>query len=166
VAAIIRKTPFPTDRLTDELERLLNKSTQMEVVSRPHSHVPRHILAGKRVLLVDDDMRNVFSMSALLEEQGVCVLTAADGREALSVLDDHHSVDLVLMDMMMPEMDGFEAIRHIRNDRRFIQLPVIAITAKAMPGDRQHCLDAGASDYIAKPVDGIKLLSLLHVWLS
>ncbi|MGN7818850.1 response regulator [Chitinophaga sp. 22536] len=166
VAAIIRKTPFPTDRLTDELERLLNNSTQMEEVSRPHGPAAKNILAGKRVLLVDDDMRNVFSMSALLEEQGVCVLTAADGREALSVLDRHHSVDLVLMDMMMPEMDGFEAIRHIRNDRRLVQLPVIAITAKAMPGDRQHCLDAGASDYIAKPVDGIKLLSLLHVWLS
>nr|WP_295871169.1 response regulator [uncultured Chitinophaga sp.] len=166
VAAIIRKAPFSTDRLTDELERLLNNGHHPATAPRPHGHVPENILAGKQVLLVDDDMRNVFSMSALLEEQGVCVLTAADGREALAVLDRHHEVDLVLMDMMMPEMDGFEAIRHIRSERRFMQLPVIAITAKAMPGDRQQCLDAGASDYIAKPVDSIKLLSLLHVWLS
>ncbi|MBC9913120.1 GAF domain-containing hybrid sensor histidine kinase/response regulator [Chitinophaga varians] len=166
VAAIIRKTPFPTDRLADELERLLNNKKPPEAAPRLPGHVTKNILAGKKVLLVDDDMRNVFSMSALLEEQGVCVLTAADGREALTVLEGHQMVDLVLMDMMMPEMDGFEAIRHIRNDRRLMQLPVIAITAKAMPGDRQHCLDAGASDYIAKPVDSIKLLSLLHVWLS
>lgn len=166
VAAIIRKTPFAADRLADELERLLHNNKDPETAPLTYRQMPENILAGKQVLLVDDDMRNVFSMSALLEEQGVCVLTAADGREALAVLDRHHEVDLVLMDIMMPEMDGFEAIRHLRGDRRFIQLPVIAITAKAMPGDRQQCLDAGASDYIAKPVDSIKLLSLLHVWLS
>ncbi|SKA32284.1 two-component system, chemotaxis family, sensor kinase CheA [Chitinophaga eiseniae] len=166
VAAIIRKTPFATDRLADELEHLLNNGRHPARAHPSPGHLPQNILAGKQVLLVDDDMRNVFSMSALLEEQGVCVLSAADGREALAVLARHHQVDLVLMDMMMPEMDGFEAIRHIRSERRFMQLPVIAITAKAMPGDRQQCLDAGASDYIAKPVDSIKLLSLLHVWLS
>ncbi|MBC9929693.1 response regulator [Chitinophaga qingshengii] len=165
VAAIIRKTPFPTDRLKDELERLRNEENPPVVAPRRMGNKAKNVLTGKQVLLVDDDMRNVFSISALLEEQGVNVLTAADGKDALAVLQEHHKVDLVLMDMMMPEMDGFEAIRHIRTNRRWIQLPVIAITAKAMPGDRQQCLDAGASDYIAKPVDSNQLLSLLNTWL-
>jgi len=111
-------------------------------------------------------MRNVFSISALMEEQGIEVLTAADGREALEMLRQHPQLDLVLMDIMMPEMDGYEAMRQIRADPRFQQLPVIALTAKAMAGDRQKCIEAGASDYIAKPIDNIKLLSLLRVWLS
>ncbi|NSL87536.1 response regulator [Chitinophaga sp. Mgbs1] len=164
-AAIVRNSSFSADRLMDELELFLYKIEKKVVAATPPS--PQHsLLEGKTVLLADDDMRNVFSISALLEEQGIRVLTAADGREALSVLDKNPGIHLVLMDIMMPEMDGFEAMKHIRADVRFVQLPVIALTAKAMAGDRQQCIDAGASDYITKPVDSSKLLSLLHVWLS
>ncbi|WP_211302019.1 response regulator [Chitinophaga niastensis] len=171
-AAIIRNSSFATDRLMDELELFLykiKKTTTAHPVVKAATNdndIAAGILSGKRVLLADDDMRNVFSISALLEEQGMEVLTAADGKEALEVLRLHPQVDLVLMDIMMPEMNGYEAIKHIRADTQFQQLPVIALTAKAMAGDRQQCIDAGASDYIAKPVDSIKLLSLLRVWLS
>lgn len=165
-SAIVRNSSHSTDRLMDELELFLyklQKKTTMEIL--PEALLEGG-LSGKKVLLADDDMRNVFSISVLMEEQGIAVLTAADGREALQMLDSNPHVDLVLMDIMMPEMDGFEAMKHIRADARFQQLPVIALTAKAMAGDRQKCMEAGASDYIAKPIDNIKLLSLLRVWLS
>jgi CheY-like chemotaxis protein len=118
-----------------------------------------------KVLLADDDMRNVFSLSALLAEHGMDVITAADGKEALEKLSENPDVNLVLMDIMMPEMDGYEAIRQIRMNGRFNKLPVIALTAKAMAGDREKCIAAGASDYIAKPIDSSKLLSLMRVWM-
>jgi CheY-like chemotaxis protein len=118
-----------------------------------------------KVLLADDDMRNVFSLSALLEQHGMDVVTAADGKEALARLDENPDVSIVLMDIMMPEMDGYEAMRQIRMNTRFRQLPVIALTAKAMAGDREKCIAAGASDYIAKPIDSSKLLSLMRVWM-
>ncbi|MBO9729978.1 MAG: response regulator [Chitinophaga sp.] len=165
-SAIVRNSSHSTDRLMDELELFLyklQKKANVETLPEPSMEGD---LSGKKVLLADDDMRNVFSISALMEEHGIEVLTAADGREALEVLDKHPRLDLVLMDIMMPEMDGFEAMKHIRADARFQQLPVIALTAKAMAGDRQKCIEAGASDYIAKPIDNIKLLSLLRVWLS
>jgi len=165
-AAIVRNSAHSTDRLMDELELFLYKLEKKESVESPPVASSGDKLAGKRVLLADDDMRNVFSISALMEEQGIEVLTAADGREALEMLRQHPQLDLVLMDIMMPEMDGYEAMRQIRADPRFQQLPVIALTAKAMAGDRQKCIEAGASDYIAKPIDNIKLLSLLRVWLS
>ncbi|RBL91638.1 histidine kinase [Chitinophaga flava] len=165
-AAIVRKSACSADRLMDELELLLYRMEHPVLAPVAPLHPAINILEGKQVLLVDDDMRNIFSIGALLEEQGLKVFTASDGKEALSVLDGHQQIDLVLMDIMMPEMDGIEAMKHIRGDKRFMQLPVIAVTAKAMPGDRQQCLEAGASDYIAKPVDSSKLLSLLHVWLS
>lgn len=165
-STIVRNSSHATDRLMDELELFLYKLQKKTNVE----HIPvdgtESTLAGKKVLLADDDMRNVFSISALMEEQGIDVLTAADGKEALEILQQHPNLDLVLMDIMMPEMDGYEAMKHIRADVRFQQLPVIALTAKAMAGDRQKCIEAGASDYIAKPVDNIKLLSLLRVWLS
>ncbi|NTW98375.1 MAG: response regulator [Geobacteraceae bacterium] len=123
------------------------------------------MLAGKRVLIVDDDMRNIFSLSSALSEKDIIIFEAENGREALSRLDNFPDIDLVLMDIMMPEMDGYEAMRAIRKDPRFASLPIIALTAKAMKGDREECLKAGASDYIPKPVDMEKLFSLLRVWL-
>ncbi|HEY9262375.1 response regulator [Chitinophaga sp.] len=165
-SAIVRNSSHATDRLMDELELFLYKLQKKTNVESVPSAGTENTLAGKKVLLADDDMRNVFSITALMEEQGIEVLTAADGREALQILQQHPHLDLVLMDIMMPEMDGYEAMKHIRADARFQQLPVIALTAKAMAGDRQKCMEAGASDYIAKPVDNIKLLSLLRVWLS
>ncbi|HWV65220.1 response regulator [Chitinophaga sp.] len=165
-SAIVRNSTHATDRLMDELELFLYKLQGKTESENTGSNWAEGQLSGKTVLLADDDMRNVFSISALMEEQGISVLTAADGREALDVLHRHPAVDLVLMDIMMPEMDGYEAMKEIRADARFQQLPVIALTAKAMAGDRQKCMEAGASDYIAKPVDNFKLLSLLRVWLS
>jgi CheY-like chemotaxis protein len=120
---------------------------------------------GRKVLIVDDDMRNVFSLSSLLAERDMTILEAENGREALARLDADPDVDLVLMDIMMPEMDGYQAMRAIRQDPRFARLPIIALTAKAMKGDREACIQAGASDYIAKPIDTDRLLSLLRVWL-
>lgn len=165
-STIIRNSTHATDRLMDELELFLYKLQKKTENENTDSNWIEGHLSGKTVLLADDDMRNVFSISALLEEQGISVLTAADGRESLEVLDRHPAIDLVLMDIMMPEMDGYEAMKQIRADARFQQLPVIALTAKAMSGDRQKCMEAGASDYITKPVDNFKLLSLLRVWLS
>ncbi|WP_050409436.1 response regulator [Massilia sp. NR 4-1] len=123
-------------------------------------------LGGKTVLIVDDDMRNLFSLTGLLSEQGMLVLEAENGREGLDCLEQHEEVAVVLMDIMMPQMDGYEAMRAIRADARWQALPVIAMTAKAMPDDYQKCLEAGASDYLAKPLDVEQLLSLLRVWCS
>ena len=123
------------------------------------------MLGGKKVLIVDDDMRNIYSLSSALEKKDIIIIEAENGREALKKLDEHPDIDLVLMDIMMPEMDGYEAMRIIRKDSRFRDLPIIALTAKAMKGDREECLKAGASDYISKPLDMEKLFSLLRVWL-
>jgi hypothetical protein len=123
------------------------------------------LLAGKKVLLVDDDMRNLFSLSSVLAEKGMRIVEAENGKVALARLEEHPDVNIVLMDVMMPEMDGYETTRRIRKDLRFARLPIIALTAKAMKGDRQACLEAGASDYITKPVETDRLLSLLRVWL-
>src|SRR6185437_10709157 len=124
------------------------------------------ILHDKKVLLVDDDVRNVFALNTLLEDYNMDVLTASDGREAIDLMNDHPDVDIVLMDIMMPEMDGYEAIQKIRANPNFISLPIIALTAKAMQGDREKVIQAGASDYISKPIDNSRLMSLIRVWLS
>ncbi|WP_276504863.1 response regulator [Terrimonas pollutisoli] len=124
------------------------------------------IFKGKKILLADDDMRNVFALSKILKEYGMEVIKAENGINALEILDRHGEIDLVLMDIMMPEMDGFEAMRKIRLQPKFKQLPVIAVTAKAMKEDKQKCIDAGANDYISKPVEVDRLLSLMRVWLS
>jgi CheY-like chemotaxis protein len=123
------------------------------------------MLDGKKVLLVDDDMRNIFSISSVLKDKNMVVIEAENGREALARIDEQPDVNIVLMDIMMPEMDGYEAIGKIRGDPRFRALPVIAMTAKVMAGDQEKCLQAGANDYISKPIDIEKLLSLLRVWL-
>jgi CheY-like chemotaxis protein len=123
------------------------------------------LLFGKKVLLVDDDMRNIFSLSSVLGEKGMRIVEAENGKVALALLEEHPDVNIILMDVMMPEMDGYEATRLIRQDPRFARLPIIALTAKAMKADREACLKSGASDYITKPVDLDRLLSVLRVWL-
>ena len=123
------------------------------------------MLDGKKVLLVDDDMRNVFSLSSILTDKSMVVIEAGNGKDALARIKEHPDINIVLMDIMMPEMDGYEATRTIRLDPRFRGLPVIAMTAKAMAGDQEKCIQAGANDYISKPLDIEKLLSLLRVWL-
>jgi CheY-like chemotaxis protein len=122
-------------------------------------------LVGRTVLLVDDDARNIFALSSILERRGMKVLTATTGREAIEIVESAPDVSIVLMDIMMPEMDGYRTTAEIRRNPRFKRLPIITLTAKAMKGDREKCLDAGASDYLAKPVNTEQLLSALRMWL-
>jgi CheY-like chemotaxis protein len=122
-------------------------------------------LLGKTVLLVDDDARNIFALSSVLERHGMRVVTATTGNEAIGLLESTPAVAIVLMDIMMPGMDGYETMHVIRKNAVFRRLPIIALTAKAMKGDREKCLEAGASDYLAKPVNTEQLLSALRMWL-
>jgi len=122
-------------------------------------------LIGRTVLLVDDDARNIFALSSALERRGMKVLTATTGREAIDLIDATPDIALVLMDIMMPEMDGYQTMQVIRSQPKFRRLPIIALTAKAMLGDREKCVEAGASDYLAKPVNTEQLLSALRMWL-
>jgi CheY-like chemotaxis protein len=128
-------------------------------------HMSDDDLVGRTVLVVDDDARNIFALSSVLERRGMQVLTASTGREAIAMLDTTPGVAIVLMDIMMPEMDGYETMGVIRQNPAFRRLPIIALTAKAMKGDREKCLEAGASDYLAKPVNTEQLLSALRMWL-
>jgi CheY-like chemotaxis protein len=123
-------------------------------------------LAGAKVLIVDDDIRNIFSLTSVLESHDVEVLHAERGKDGILILEQTPDVDIALIDIMMPEMDGYETMQQIRKREALADLPLIAVTAKAMKGDRQKCLDAGASDYIAKPVDIELLLALLRVWVA
>ncbi len=124
------------------------------------------VLAGKKMLIVDDDMRNVFVLTNILEEMEIDILVGGDGREAIEILGRNPDTDLVLMDIMMPNMDGYEATREIRKQERFAKLPIIALTAKAMKGDREKCMKAGANDYLAKPIDIDNLVSVLKKWIG
>jgi HAMP domain-containing protein/CheY-like chemotaxis protein len=123
-------------------------------------------LAGRKMLLVDDDVRNIFAMTSALEAHGLEVVYAENGRAALEKLEEHPDVDVVLMDVMMPEMDGYETMRAIRQDSRFASLPVIAVTAKALKEDREKCIEAGASDYVPKPIDSDRLIERIRLWLQ
>jgi CheY-like chemotaxis protein len=120
---------------------------------------------GRRILVVEDDVRNIFALSSVLEPLGGSVLIARNGREALNRLASKPVPDIVLMDIMMPEMDGIEAMQEIRKIAELRDLPIIALTAKAMPDDQQRCLAAGANDYITKPIDVDKLVSLIRIWM-
>ena len=124
-----------------------------------------NILRDKKVLVVDDDVRNIYSLTKVLEDLKMNVVTAIDGKEALKVLEELNDVDIVLLDMMMPNMDGYETSAAIRKNEKYRHLPIIAVTAKAMTGDREKCISAGASDYVTKPVDPDQLASLIRVWL-
>ena len=123
------------------------------------------MLAGKKLLIVDDDIRNIFAMTSFLERYEMRVFSAETGQAAMDLLQKNPEMDVVLMDIMMPGSDGYETLRAIRKIAKFRTLPMIAVTAKAMKGDREKCLNAGASDYLAKPVDTTDLVSMLRVWL-
>jgi CheY-like chemotaxis protein len=123
------------------------------------------VLTGKKVLIVDDDIRNIFAMTSILEPHQMQILSAETGKSAIESLQDDPGIDIVLMDIMMPDMDGYDTMRAIRKLGKFRSLPIIALTAKAMKGDREKCIEAGASDYISKPVDTEQLLAMLRVWL-
>jgi CheY-like chemotaxis protein len=128
-------------------------------------HSTEGVFNGKKVLIVDDDVRNVFALTSVLEANGMDVVFAENGRDGIETLREHPDVDLVLMDIMMPEMDGYETMAAVRQMPEFRQLPIISLTAKAMKGDRERSIESGASDYITKPVDTDQLLSLMRVWL-
>ena len=123
------------------------------------------VFEGRTLLIVEDDVRNIFALSRILEPRGARIKIARNGIEALKHLEAHDDIDLVLMDVMMPEMDGLEATRRIREQPKWAALPIIALTAKAMRDDQEKCLAAGANDYVAKPIDVDKLVSLIRVWM-
>jgi hypothetical protein len=167
--SIIIKGAKSPERLLNEVtlflhlvERNLHPSKQRMIRSALDKEA---MLEDRKVLLVDDDMRNIFSLTSVLSEKNMNIIEAENGREALARLEEHPDIGIVLMDIMMPEMDGYEAMREIRKNPRHAGLPIIAMTAKALKGDHEKCLAAGASDYIAKPIEVDKLLSLIRVWL-
>ncbi len=167
--SIIIKGARSPERLLDEVTLFLHKvesdlSSERQTMLKAARGRDR-VFEGRRILLVDDDVRNIFALTSALEQRGATVEVGRNGREALEKLDQVADIDLVLMDVMMPEMDGLEATRRLRRDPRFEKLPVIAVTAKAMKDDQEQCLAAGASDYLAKPVDLDRLFSLLRVWM-
>jgi CheY-like chemotaxis protein len=157
------------ERLVDETALFLHRmEANMPAATRKllsQLRTADSVFRGKRILIVDDDIRNVFALTSALEMRGMKVLYAENGREGIAKLREAPDVDLVLLDVMMPEMDGYETARSIRAMTRFEHLPIISLTAKAMKGDRDKCIAAGASDYITKPVDMDQLLSLMRVWL-
>jgi CheY-like chemotaxis protein len=167
--SLLLKDVRSPERLVDETAMFLHRpverlaSEKLDMLKRLHK--AETVLAGKMALVVDDDIRNIFTMTSLLERHGMRIVTADTGLGALDRLADSPGIDVVLMDIMMPTMDGYDTIRAIRRSEEFADLPIIAITAKAMKGDREKCLEAGASDYIAKPVDADYLLAMLQVWL-
>ncbi|HEU4983210.1 MAG TPA: HAMP domain-containing protein [Acidobacteriaceae bacterium] len=167
-SVVIKGVESP-ERLLDETALFLHRvvadlpQEKQEMLDRLHRS--DEALTGKKVLVVDDDVRNIFALSSVLERHGMVVLTAETGKEAIAILDSTPDVSIVLMDIMMPEMDGYETSRVIRQNPVFLRLPIIALTAKAMKGDREKTLQAGASDYLAKPVNTEQLLSTLRIWL-
>jgi CheY-like chemotaxis protein len=167
--SIVVKGVESPERLLDETSLFLHRSIAdlppekrklLERLSESNDD-----LMGKTVLLVDDDARNIFALSSVLERRGMNVLTATTGNEAIAKLESNPDVAIVLMDIMMPGMDGYETTRQIRSKEEYRRLPIVALTAKAMKGDREKCLEAGASDYIAKPVDTDQLISVLKLWV-
>jgi len=172
--AMVVKTTKTTDRLIDEVNLFLNKVSETTVQGADVTQSPKlkavihgkDIIKGKKVLIVDDDMRNIFALSSALQGYDMHVEIAYDGKEAIEKLETINNIDIVLMDIMMPVMDGYEATRFIRKQNKWAKLPVIALTAKAMMDDREKCMTAGANDYITKPVDMDRLISLMQLWLG
>jgi CheY-like chemotaxis protein len=168
--SVITKDARSMDRLLSETALFLHRvekdlgSAVKEAMN--HFRQSGEGIAYKKILIVDDDVRNIFALTSMLEHWDMTVLRAENGREALEILGSSPDVDAILMDIMMPEMDGYQTTRAIRELPQFRELPIIALTAKALKEDRRKCLDAGASDYIAKPVQGEQLRSLLRVWLD
>jgi CheY-like chemotaxis protein len=167
--SIVLKGVRSPERLLDETALFLHRviadlpaSKQQMIENLHESDEP---LKGRKVLVVDDDIRNIFALNSLLERHNMQVISATNGQEAINLVEATEDLSLVLMDVMMPEMDGYETMRRIRDKPQFRMLPIIALTAKAMKGDREKCLEAGASDYVAKPVNTDQLLSLVRMWL-
>jgi CheY-like chemotaxis protein/HAMP domain-containing protein/GAF domain-containing protein len=166
---IIVKDVRSPERLLDETSLFLHRvqsrlpEAQRRILEKLHK--TDEMLSGKKVLVVDDDIRNIFAMTSLLERHNMIVHSAENGKDAIEVLRANEDIDVVLMDIMMPEMDGYQTIAAIRQNQAFRRLPIVALTAKAMKGDREKCLDAGASDYLAKPVNTEQLLAALRMWL-
>jgi CheY-like chemotaxis protein len=165
-----------TVRRAQSPERLLDLSTfflHCAIAKLPEAkrqllldlHQSDKPLTGKRVLIVDDDIRNIFALSAVLEEHDMVIVSADNGRDAIRILSENLDIDIVLMDIMMPEMDGLETMRVIRQNPALRNLPIVAVTAKAMKGDREKCIEAGAWDYLSKPVNAEQMLSVLRAWL-
>ncbi|MDB4905017.1 MAG: hypothetical protein JWQ63_4298 [Mucilaginibacter sp.] len=170
--AMVIKTNKSADRLIDEVNLFLNKVNELtqaneSVFSQKKQAFTKgkDALKGKKILIVDDDQRNVFALSSALQSYDMVIEVANDGQEAIDKLEEITDIDLVLMDIMMPVMDGYEATRYIREQKKWAKLPVIALTAKAMMNDREKCIAAGANDYITKPVDMDRLISLIQLWL-
>jgi len=167
-SVVIKGVESP-ERLLDEtalfLHRLVSGMPQEKQRMLEKLHSSDDDLIGRSVLLVDDDARNIFALSSVLERRGMQVLSATTGKEAVAILKTAPEVAIVLMDIMMPEMDGYQTMQEIRNDDSLRRLPIIALTAKAMKGDREKCIAAGASDYLAKPVNTDQLLAALRMWL-
>jgi CheY-like chemotaxis protein len=167
--SILVKDVQSPERLFDETALFLHRV----VASLPENkrkmldrlHASNDVLKGQKVLIVDDDARNIFALTTLLENQEMTVISTNNGRQAIEIIQQNSDIKVVLMDIMMPEMDGYQTMREIRKDPNASSLPILALTAKAMKGDRDKCLVAGASDYIAKPVNTNDLLTLLRVWL-
>ncbi len=163
-SAIVVKTNNSHIRLLEELTLIIQntnaeKEKQIEIIKS-------EIWKGKKILLVDDDVRNIYSLTKLLESQGVSIISALNGAEAIELLKENTHINLVIMDIMMPEMDGYTTIREIRKIRNLKKIPIIALTAKAMPEDREKAMQSGASDYMSKPLNASKLLSLIQIWLN
>jgi CheY-like chemotaxis protein len=167
--SVIVKDVESPERLLDEtalfLHRIITQLPEDKQKMLDRLHRSDEALVGKKVLVVDDDVRNIFALSSVLERRGMTVLTAGTGREAITMVESSPDIGIVLMDIMMPEMDGYETMQVIRRNPSFRRLPMIALTAKAMKGDREKCLEAGASEYLAKPVNTEQLLSALRMWL-
>jgi CheY-like chemotaxis protein len=167
--SVVVKGVESPERLLDETALFLHRvvsdlpAEKQKMLDRLHRS--DDALVGRKVLVVDDDVRNIFALSSVLERRGMTVLTAGTGREAIATLESTTDIAIVLMDIMMPEMDGYETMQVIRQNTSFRRLPIIALTAKAMKGDREKCLEAGASEYLAKPVNTEQLLSALRMWL-
>jgi HAMP domain-containing protein/CheY-like chemotaxis protein/signal transduction histidine kinase len=167
--SVVVKGVESPERLLDEtalfLHRVVSDLPPEKQIMLDRLHRSDDALIGKKVLVVDDDVRNIFALSSVLERRGMAVLTAGTGREAISTLESTPGIAIVLMDIMMPEMDGYETMQVMRQNPDFRRLPIVALTAKAMKGDREKCLEAGASEYLAKPVNTEQLLSTLRMWL-
>jgi hypothetical protein len=169
VQTTVLKDVRSAERLVDDVALFLHRPVGQLPEARRQMveglHRDEAVLAGKKVLIVDDDIRNIFAMTSLLEPHKMVLVAAETGRGAIEALQAHPDIDVVLMDIMMPDMDGYDTMRAIRKLGKFRSLPIIALTAKAMKGDREKCIEAGASDYISKPVDTEQLLAMLRVWL-
>jgi CheY-like chemotaxis protein len=167
--SVVLKDVQSPERLFDETALFLHRviadlpPAKQQLLERLHGS--NDVLRKRKVLVVDDDARNIFALTTVLENHEMDVVSATNGRQAIELIEQTPDLSVVLMDIMMPEMDGYETMRQIRRDPKLRTLPILALTARAMKGDREKCLEAGASDYVAKPVNTEQLLSLLRVWL-